>query len=387
MQTISLDIDSFLSDAVILSRLNAYFTPDILRDKRLLLVCEDVTRATPIASWFPAWLDGLLPQVETVTVLFALGTHRPMTHDEMLDKLGLTETRAESLTLMNHNAFDESHLVDVGEIDGLPLKLNRALCDHDVVVTLASIIPHRVTGFSGGGKMLCPGIGNKAMIDHTHWKCNNFSEQQVMIQVNNPMRAVMDEITDCAYARFPETTFVAVNAVSLPDGIIDLYIGDIKTAFAQAAQHSYEVFVRPVERCTKILALVDDKCVDFWQAAKAVYNVARALEEGGTVVVRALMPEGVSPVHGADLEKIGYSTPETIRQQFAAGLITNQVAASHMIRVSEHTARVNVVLASEHISPETCKRLNLGYLAPEDVNPDDYDYVVYNPVDIVLTRG
>ncbi|OLP17972.1 hypothetical protein BST81_13050 [Leptolyngbya sp. 'hensonii'] len=386
MQRIKLEVPSVLSREEILQKLALFFDTVVLTGRKVLIICEDVTRSTPIDLFFPDFLQYLQRRAAAVTVLFALGTHRPMTHLEMVQKLGLTDEQARELPLLNHNAFDEAALVDVGAVESVPLKVNRALAEHEVIVALGSVLPHRVMGFSGGAKYLCPGVANKAMIDYTHWKSNLFPEEQVMGNIDNPIRLILDAIADQIADRLPGD-YVSINCVTAPDGIVDLFVGSFYQSYRQAAALTAQVLFKTVPECSRLLAILDDKCTDFWQGAKAVYNCGAVIRDGGTIVIQGALPEGISASHGPVIEKFGYSTPEQIFALVEAGEFTDQVVvASHMVRVSQRLQRLNIFLASENIDPATCERVNLGYRDPRSIDEAEFDYVVYNPADLILVK-
>ncbi|MDY7020572.1 MAG: lactate racemase domain-containing protein, partial [Cyanobacteriota bacterium] len=154
MKKIALEVPPVLSKEDILTRLLSYLSQFDLNKKRVLILCEDVTRATPIHQFFPDFLRVIQAEASQITVLFALGTHRFMTAEEMQKKLGISPETANTIKLINHNAFDDDLLAEVGKIDNIPIKINSAIDEHDIVIALGSILPHRVVGFSGGAKYL-----------------------------------------------------------------------------------------------------------------------------------------------------------------------------------------------------------------------------------------
>ncbi len=352
---------------------------------KVLFVCEDNTRGTPIHSFFPQVLDFVRSdlKISDVAVLFALGTHRPMTQAEMFSKLGLDSKKAEGIFLINHNAYDTSGLVEIGVIDDVSVKLNRMVFDYDYSIFLGSVIPHRVMGFSGGAKMLCPGIANREIINYSHWQSNEYAEKTIMANMENPMRRFLDHIASMAESHCLKN-YVSVNFVATHSGIVGIFMGTFRSSYLSAANLSASVFVRKVKTCNSVLALLDDKCIDFWQAAKAVYNCGRVINSGGSIVIAGKLVDGISSVHGKTIEKFGYAAPAEIRKLVDNGQLTDTVVASHMIRVGQYLEKIKIYLSSENINPEVCARVNLGYLHPDDINRNNFDYVVYNPVDLIL---
>lgn len=354
-----------------------------LKGKRVLLICDDNTRDTPISMFFKDFVEFLRTKTVMITILFALGTHRPMTKKEMKIKLGMSDSQLDGIELLNHDPLDTNKLVYVGKIALVPLKVNRAIADNDVVLAFSGVIPHRIMGFSGGAKILCPGIANKEMIDFSHRESNLYPEEKIMAQIENPMRDLLDKIAKKITKKYHKK-FISVNIVSLEKNIFGIFVGDFFSSYRQAAKLSQSIFIHTVEECSSILAVLDDKCLDFWQAAKAVYNCGRVIKKGGKIVVTGKLSEGISSTHGSIIEKFGYSTPKKIHELIQNGMLTDTLVASHMVRVSQHLENIDIFLSSENLLEETCKKVNLGYLHPTKISEKDFNYVIYNPVDLVL---
>ena len=121
-------------------------------------VC-DVTRPQPRALVVPLILDELERSIDLddVVVLVATGTHRPNSAEELEAMLGRAVTRR--VRVVNHDAWDDSQLVWCGTFgNGVPVWLNRLWVEADVRITTGFVEPHFFAGFSGGPKMVAPGL-------------------------------------------------------------------------------------------------------------------------------------------------------------------------------------------------------------------------------------
>ena len=126
---------------------------------RVCIAFTDLTRATPnerIIPWLLEHLQGVVPG-RNITLLNQLGTHRPNTRAELAKML--TPKVTANYRALNHEPENPDALVQLGTTrDGTPALLNRHLAEADVRVITGFIEPHFFAGFSGGPKMIAPGL-------------------------------------------------------------------------------------------------------------------------------------------------------------------------------------------------------------------------------------
>src|SRR5436190_3773086 len=121
-------------------------------EHKICIVFTDITRATPNARLVP-WLLEYLAEVpaENITLLNALGGHRPNTSHELEQMLTPSVTRR--FRVLNHEPENPASLVALGTTrDGTAALLNRTFVEADVRIVTGFIEPHFFAGFSGGPK-------------------------------------------------------------------------------------------------------------------------------------------------------------------------------------------------------------------------------------------
>lgn len=102
-----------------------------------------------------------------MAIIFATGIHRPVTDAEKQEIL--TPFIAERIKTLDHNARDLMQLMHVGETDaGIRVELSRALFEFDHVVLVGGVTFHYFAGFTGGRKLVCPGLASSKTIGATH---------------------------------------------------------------------------------------------------------------------------------------------------------------------------------------------------------------------------
>ena len=137
-------------------------------DQTVAISICDVTRPMPNATVLPAVLEALshVPTSQ-IAIMIASGTHRATTRDELLEMLG--EEIVGRNRIVVHDAFDNTELVSLGSVEGgIPVWLNRTWSKADVRITTGFVEPHFFAGFSGGPKMVAPGLAGFKTIMRLH---------------------------------------------------------------------------------------------------------------------------------------------------------------------------------------------------------------------------
>ena len=137
-------------------------------DQTVAISVCDVTRPMPSATVLPAVLE-TLSHVPTsqIAIMIASGTHRATTRDELVEMLG--EEIVDRNRILVHDAFDDTELVSLGAVEGgIPVWLNRTWSEADVRITTGFVEPHFFAGFSGGPKMVAPGLAGIETIMRLH---------------------------------------------------------------------------------------------------------------------------------------------------------------------------------------------------------------------------
>lgn len=134
----------------------------VKKDDKILILIDDNTRVTPVNKILPVLIKYLTNDMgiplENIEILTAPGTHRVMTEDEIIQKVG--EQIYKTVRISQHDFTDKNALIDMGivEVDGMkfPIHVNKKVQEFDYIIGLGNIIPHSDAGYSGGGKLYNP---------------------------------------------------------------------------------------------------------------------------------------------------------------------------------------------------------------------------------------
>ncbi len=135
-----------------------------------ILVC-DITRPVPNGLFLPllvrTLMDAGIP-ADAITVLVATGLHRPNEGDELAELVG-DPWVMQTVRVLNHFARNDADHVDLGATSrGTPVKLDRRFVEADVRIATGLVEPHFMAGYSGGRKVIAPGVAHKDTITTFH---------------------------------------------------------------------------------------------------------------------------------------------------------------------------------------------------------------------------
>ncbi|MDR3637161.1 MAG: lactate racemase domain-containing protein [Isosphaeraceae bacterium] len=364
-----------------------------LAGKRVLLIVPDDTRTCPIGLMIGALNDAIGPAVTSLDVLIALGTHQPMSLERIYRHLGIDaayhQAKLPKTRFLNHAWNDPARLKTVGTIPSLTLrelsagcldgaidvKVNSVIFDYDHLIIVGPTFPHEVVGFSGGNKYFFPGIAGPEIIDMFHWLGALITNRRVIGTHYTPVRAVVDHCA--AMIDLPKHCF---SLVVTKAGLHGIYFGTPEQAYDQAARHSAQVHIKHMPQpFHTVISVCPEMYPELWTAGKCMYKLEPIVAQGGTLVIHGPHLAEVSKTHGHWIEQVGYHVLPYFTSQFEKFRHVPWGVLAHSTHV-KGTGRyeggvevpdVNVTLATA-LSPEACRKINLGYRDPGSINLDDY---------------
>ncbi|HOQ98656.1 MAG TPA: nickel-dependent lactate racemase [Anaerolineae bacterium] len=324
--------------------------------QKVLILTDDFTRPTPVAALLPPVLAELQEagvRQGDIKILTAPGTHRRMSDQELARKLGASVLH--SYEVWQHHWREEQQLVRIGvTTGGVPIVVDRRLLDANLVVGLGHVVPHRVLGFSGGAKIVEPGVaGSASSTKEIHWLAAQVPGHDILGIADNPIRREVDQIGRHAGLRF------IVNAVQGTDGkVLAVFAGDPVIAHRRGTETSRQVYGVDMPALADIVITDSYPAdIDYWQAAKAVYASELAVRQGGVVIVVTPCPEGVSKEHTALLQ-YGVRPVAEIRRAVEQGEIQDIIGAAILALtawvVKEHATGIMV---SPGIPPDDRRKI------------------------------
>ncbi len=352
----------------------------------VLILVDDYTRTTPTQKILPRLMIELERggiKREGIRFLIASGTHRPMTEEEILKKFG--KEIPKQYLILNHHWWDSSQMVYLGETpSGIPIYINRLVEEVDLIIGIGQIVPHRVSGFSGGGNIIQPGICGEETTGRTHWLSAQFDGWEILGRITNPVKKEIERVAEKSGLEW------IVNTIQDGTGrLVKVVAGDPVHAYREGAAKSREVYLSQLpEEADIVVADSHPYDSELWLAAKGIYAAELAVRKGGVVILVTSCPEGISVSHPEVLE-LGYQTFEEVDQKVRRGAIKKLTVAAHLVHVGRVIKeRAKGILVSPGISKEEAERLGFIYARdPQEALDIAFSHLSRDAKVAVLQRG
>jgi nickel-dependent lactate racemase len=259
-----------------------------------ILIC-DITRPVPNGLFLGPMVRQLLDAgiaAKNITILVATGLHRPNEGDELAEIVG-DDWVMQSVNVANHYARNDEDHVDLGTTArGTHVKLDKRFAQADLRIATGLVEPHFMAGWSGGRKVIAPGVAHKETITtfHSHRfmahpravNCvldgNPLHEEQLAIVKllggAYALNTVIDEHRQLAFVNFGEIVVSHLQAVAFCERYAVVPVKEkFKTVVTSAAGY-------PLDKT-------------YYQTVKGMVGPMDILEPGGNLIIASECSEGV----------------------------------------------------------------------------------------------
>ena len=264
-----------------------------------ILIC-DITRPVPNHVFLRPMILTMMAAgitAENITVLVATGLHRPNEGDELAELVG-DNWVLDTVNVVNHFALDEDDHLDLGvtATRGTPVKLDRRFVEADLRIATGLVEPHFMAGYSGGRKVIAPGVAHHETIRTFHsarfmedpaatqcnLKHNPLHEEQLeivrMLGAVYAFNTVIDEDRNLVFASFGEVIASHLRAVEFVRDYTEIQVGrKFNTVVTSAAGY-------PLDQT-------------YYQTVKGMVTPLDILAPGGTLIIASECTEGIGSSH------------------------------------------------------------------------------------------
>ena len=264
------------------------------RKSACILIC-DITRPVPNGTLLPPLIETItgagIPR-QNILILVATGLHRPNEGEELREVVGSDEV-FRTARIENHNARDREAHADLGmTTTGIPILVDRRFVEADLKIVTGLVEPHFMAGYSGGRKVVAPGVAHQDTILNFH--CPRILEHPKSancIVEGNPLHEAQIEIVRAVGG------VVGLNVVIDEERRIGFVnFGEIEASHAEAVaflkKHAEVTLPR---RFKTIVTTSAGYPLDrtYYQTVKGMVGVIDILAPGGTIIIASECSEGM----------------------------------------------------------------------------------------------
>ena len=345
--------------------------------KKVLVIPPDFTRYHSFAGqlthftwqYFGEGLSDVLP---------ALGTHTPMSNDQIEKMFG----NVPKSLFRDHDWHND--VITVGEVPAdyikevsegkvdypWPAQVNRLLVEgeHDLILSIGQVAPHEVFGMANYNKNIFVGTGGAEGINKSHFLGAVYGMERIMGRANNPVRDVLNYASQHFATHLPIIYVLTVVAKNASGELVvkGLFIGDDAKCFEMAAdlslQVNFEMLDKPLEKV--IVSLDPHEFKSTWLGNKSIYRTRMAIADGGELIVLApgLKEFGEDSTIDKIIRKYGYKTTPEILQLTKENndLQNNLSAAAHLIHGSSENS-FKITYCPGHLTKDEILGVNFDY--------------------------
>ncbi|MBN1248565.1 MAG: nickel-dependent lactate racemase [Anaerolineae bacterium] len=262
------------------------------------VVFSDITRPMPNDRVLPvllAELEAAGVSPERITLINALGTHRPQTEEELAGMLGAEIVKR--YPIVQHDAWDDANLVGVARNrNGRLVRVHRAYAEAVVRILTGFVEPHFFAGASGGPKAVLPGIADIDSIMDNHGARLLASGMATWaVTTGNPL---WDELCEATQATQP--TFVLNVTLNRDRQLTGVFAGEMLRVHQAAVAFVRARAMRPVVAPYDIVVTTNSGYpldLNLYQAVKGMSAAAQIVKPGGDIIIAAECWDGI-PDHG-----------------------------------------------------------------------------------------
>ena len=278
-------VETALQNPICSPKLSEIIKPD----EKITIITSDITRPIPSHRIIPpilAELETIGVSLDCVTVVFALGIHRKHTPEEMKSLVG--STVYEKVMCIDSDPDDFVHMGTTKM--GTPVEITRIVAEADRRIGIGNIEYHYFAGYSGGAKVIMPGVSTRAAIqaNHRYMVLPEASSGQL---IGNPVREDIEEAL-----LYCPLDFIVNVVLDEHKEIVFSVAGDAVFAHREGCRFLDKLYKKKIVTKADIVIASQGgapKDLNLYQTQKALDNAKNAVKKGGVIILVGSCREGL----------------------------------------------------------------------------------------------
>jgi nickel-dependent lactate racemase len=242
---------------------------------------------------------------------------------------------------------------------GVDVWVNKVYAEADFKIAVGTILPHGAVGFSGGAKLIYPGIAGRKTVESFHVAANTDPENRAG-RLESPVRGEIEKLVEMVGLD------LMINLVVNPDGeVCGLSAGHYIESHRRAVPFARKLYGIPIDRKSNILVAGSFPAdLDFWQAAKAIFNCQAVIRDGGWLILVTPCPGGIPQEHASFDTCIGMA-PKEIEELLEGGEETaesmDRVTLAPALALARFRQRIHIAIVSPGLKVQQVQRMGFHH--------------------------
>lgn len=328
------------------------------RSRLVTVLITDKTRATPnklLLEQITEILGEMGVKRDNINIIVATGLHKPHTREEIVELIG--EVIAKEFNVYSHDSDDEEQMVYLGKTAyGTEVLVNKDVVESDLTIGIGLIEPHFFAGYSGGRKLILPGVSATKTVYQNHgYKMLNHPRADYGYLDGNP---VHEDMVDAA-KRVKSYKFIAHVLLDKEKRVFDVIAGDPFKA--------HEHGVRELDKYIKIRAPFEADLTivtnggypldrDLYQAVKGMVTASRVTRRGGVIIMLSECIDGVGHEHFRDLASMSRDPQKILEHIEKNEPLRDQWQVQKLVQV---LLKNKVIVVTRNVSHSVLEEMNL----------------------------
>jgi lactate racemase len=336
---------------------------------KIALLFDDIQRATPSHVAIPAILNRLNKAGvadERVTAICARGTHPSPSPEQINNKIGKDALPRLQGRIFIHDAQSPEN-VFVGKTRwGTAVEVNKFVAEADLVIGIGTCMPHPYAGYSGGCKIIMPGVSSyRTIADHHYSWLRNKTCKLSVLEGN----AWYDETVEIA--RLGRLGFKVDFLLNEINQVIRAFAGDPVEEHRSASEYGTSLYQVPVPKAADIVITSAAPLEIGVQATKSLLNARLAAKTGGTIIWAAAEKQA-GPLMSLIEQMAAAKSANEYHQRLLAGNIPDAIKpfgiSFFMLGVpfKEISEQYRVIHMTEGLTKEQVQMMNFEYAGTLD---------------------
>ena len=376
--------DFYTTDIELLRYIKKTISKIDIDAKKILIIPPDITRLISQSGKITRYIYNLLKNQADIKIMPALGTHAPMTEQEIREMYGneipldcfMIHNWREDVIKKGTISSKEINEWSNGKLDyEVSVEVNKHLYDgFDLILSIGQVLPHEVAGMANYTKNIMVGVGGADIINKSHFLGAACNMEKILGKADNPVRKLFNTGVQKFLKDLPIyyiLTCIDQDPETNENIIKGFFSGNDDEVFYKAVELSQKLNIKVYNKpMDKIIVYLDPgEFKSTWLGNKAIYRTRMILSDGGELIVIApgLKEFGEDKEIDRLIRKYGYVGTEKILKlvKNKKDLQANLSAAAHLIHGSSED-RFKITYAPGHLTKQEIESVNFNYCNLDD---------------------